>query len=259
MLSDLPKQTGVICRCSNTATSPDWLAAAATELCLRVESAVHQHLHVRNPDSCRPHICAGISLCVLFFLFYRNSYMLATDKQQLCLETPVENVKRGVWPCSSVQPRHITRMIEFTGLRFFYNHIPVTNQVQKLHEQKLFYRCSTVLNVCLKCKLITAVIKEKKQKKTKTKQEPMCSCGVLLLCVITVSILPARRRGGQRHFNGSATFQLSTSDFVVGLVTLRCHSTNDEPPALLGPALVVLPFAKSCVNRLFWSWRRNAA
>lgn len=79
----------------------------------------------------------------------------------------------------------------------------------------------------------------------------MRSCCVLLLCVITVSILPARRRGGQRHFNGSATFQLSTSDFVVGLVTLRCHSTNDEPPALPGPALVVLPFAKSCVNRLF--------
>lgn len=56
-----------ICRCSNTATSPDGLAAAATQLCLRVESAVHQRLHVRNPDSGRPHICAGISLCVLFF------------------------------------------------------------------------------------------------------------------------------------------------------------------------------------------------
>lgn len=129
----------------------------------------------------------------------------------------------------------------------------------KLHEHKWFYWFSTVFNISLECKLITTWLK-KKSAKALLQISTRC---MLLLCGITVSIPPARWRGWERHFKVSATLPLSMSDLVVSLVPLRFHGTNNEPAASLRPPLAVLPFAvmfaKSCVNRLFWSWRRNAA
>lgn len=77
----------------------------------------------------------------------------------------------------------------------------------KLHEHKWFYCFSTVFNVCLECKLITAVRKKKKKTKRKVLLQILTRC-VLLLCVITVSIPPSRWRREQRHFKGSASLQL---------------------------------------------------